>query len=243
MNNRNELLHNFKEMQIGLDESFTFHCTQCGKCCIHRDDILLTAKDVFRIARKFQVSPKELIEQYCETYIGRDSRLPVVRLKPSGRVQRCPLLKDRKCSVHDVKPYVCAMFPIGRGLSIQEGKTEHLSKTEIKYIFVNPGCGDDTEQHTVREWFNRFQIPLEDEFFVSWSKAMISLSKCLKSIEKNTTEKAMSAIYNALFAGLYLNYDMADDFDSQVQINLESSVQFLQSLSEFNKSVMTPEST
>ena len=106
MCDRNELMKCYENMKIGIDEPFKFHCTQCGKCCLHRDDILLNAKDLFQIARHFQLSPREVLEQYCETYIGHDSRLPIVRLKSRGSVKRCVFLKDRKCSIHEVKPTV-----------------------------------------------------------------------------------------------------------------------------------------
>ena len=35
------LLKSIQEQKIGLDESFQFNCTMCGKCCIDREDILL----------------------------------------------------------------------------------------------------------------------------------------------------------------------------------------------------------
>lgn len=35
MDNRlKEIVDNFDQMKIGLDEPFKFHCTMCGKCCI-----------------------------------------------------------------------------------------------------------------------------------------------------------------------------------------------------------------
>ena len=37
---------NLESMKIGLDEPFKFHCTMCGECCIHREDILLSPKDI-----------------------------------------------------------------------------------------------------------------------------------------------------------------------------------------------------
>ena len=115
MDNRlKEIVDNFDSLKIGLDEPFRFHCTMCGKCCINREDILLTPRDMYSMAKELQISPEELFKRYCETYIGHDSCIPIVRLKPRGSIKRCPLLKDRKCSVHKAKPGACAMFPIGR---------------------------------------------------------------------------------------------------------------------------------
>lgn len=49
MNSIKELKEQLGYEEIGLDDTFTFHCTQCGKCCIHREDILLSPKDLLRV--------------------------------------------------------------------------------------------------------------------------------------------------------------------------------------------------
>lgn len=56
MNSIKELKEQLGYEEIGLDDTFTFHCTQCGKCCIHREDILLSPKDLFNIAKKTMIS-------------------------------------------------------------------------------------------------------------------------------------------------------------------------------------------
>lgn len=52
MDNRlKEIVDNFDQMKIGLDEPFKFHCTMCGKCCIDREDILLTPRDIYNMSK------------------------------------------------------------------------------------------------------------------------------------------------------------------------------------------------
>ena len=132
------IVDNFETMKIGVDELFPFHCTMCGKCCINREDILLTPRDIYNMAKELGITTKELFETYCETYIGCDSRMPIVRLKPRGSIKRCPLMKDRKCSVHKAKPAVCALFPIGRCLILEKDTNpiEIISASQIQYIFT-----------------------------------------------------------------------------------------------------------
>lgn len=158
MNSIKELKEQLGYEEIGLDDIFVFHCTQCGKCCIHREDILLSPKDLFHIAKKLKITPEVALAQYCETYLGRNSHIPVVRLKPQGSVKRCPLLKNQKCLVHDVKPAVCAMFPIGRYLALPSDGIfpENPEELSVGYVFNDPECGDRSETHTVREWFHKF---------------------------------------------------------------------------------------
>ena len=230
MDNRlKEIVDNFEKMKIGADDPFKFHCTMCGKCCIHREDILLTPKDIYRMAKKLEVTPKELFERYCETYIGSDSRIPIVRLKPRGSVQHCPLLKDRKCSVHDAKPTVCAMFPIGRCVMMdaKAPSPENITEKDIQFIFTAPGCGDDSETHTVREWLDEFGIPVADEFFVKWQQTIIELGTLLRKAEKSFSEKTLELVWTAVFVALYMAYDTGREFLPQFEQNKEDILSLL----------------
>ena len=218
-----EIVDNFDSMKIGVDEPFRFHCTMCGKCCINREDILLTPRDMYCMAKELQITPKELFDQYCETYVGHDSRIPIVRLKPRGSIKRCPLLKDRKCSVHKAKPGVCAMFPIGRCVTVDQkaAKTVDAKIGEIQYIFTNPGCGDNAETHTVREWLSEFGIPVEDEFFKLWHQKIFQLGSIFRKGEKVCSDQTMELAWTATFVALYLEYDTSKDFLSQFEENSE----------------------
>lgn len=214
-----DIVDNFDKLQIGVDDPFKFHCTMCGKCCFHREDILINPKDIYNISKELGMTPQEMIEQYCETYIGRDSRMPIVRLKPRGSVQRCPLLKNHKCSVHKAKPVVCAMYPIGRCLKVGERDIKDITTDDILYIFQNPGCGDETETHTVREWLGSFGMSVEDEFFIEWQKVVTELCLIFRKVEKMLSPNTMMMVWQSAYVGLYLHYDMNMDFMPQFTEN------------------------
>lgn len=226
------IIDNYDKMHIGLDEPFKFHCTMCGKCCIEREDILLSPKDVFNMSKELNITPNELFEKYCEMYIGSDSRMPIVRLKPRGSIKRCPLLKDHKCSVHNAKPAVCAMFPIGRCLSYEKDKKleEHIVPNKVEYIIVDHSCGDDSEIHTVREWFDTFGIPIEDEYFIKWHQIIMELSTIFCKCEKKTSDYTMELAWKATFVGLYLKYDLKKEFMSQFENNAREIIELMHML-------------
>lgn len=217
-----EFIDNFNRTKIGVDETFKFHCTQCGKCCMYREDILLTPKDLFNIAKELNITIKDALTQYCEIYLGRDSRMPIVRLKPQGAAKRCPLLKDKKCSVHKSKPTVCALFPIGRVIAFENVKDIDIDiqPNEVNFIFTDPGCGDETETHTVREWLSYFNIPIEDEYFLKWNNIMAKLSMFLCVAEKRFLEKRFNQILDTVFGALYCLYDTDEEFLPQLERNV-----------------------
>lgn len=224
------IMDNLDSIQIGLEESFKFHCTQCGKCCIHREDILLNPKDLYNMSKELGISTEKFFEQYCEVYVGVDSRVPVVRLKPKGSVKRCPLLKNRKCTVHRAKPVVCAMFPIGRFLQLGDADgnmKEDITENDIQYIFTRPDCGDFTETYTVREWLDFFGIPIRDEFFIKWQKVILETSPAFREMEKKVSPHTMEMLWKASFASLYLHYDTRKEFLPQFEENSQDFLELL----------------
>lgn len=232
--NLKDLLYNYDQIKIDVDGSFKFHCTQCGKCCINRDDIILSSRDIFNISKELQMSPLEMIKNYCEVYIGSSSKMPLVRIKPVGKVMRCPFLKQLKCSIHKSKPSVCALFPLGRVIKYQKDmaiSSEAQPKTE--YIFTNPECGDDKETHTVREWLNNFSIPLEDEFFLQWSTLISELSQVFCELESLVDTAFMTVIWSATLVRLYLSYDLDEPFLPQFKKNVEKLYEIKNSLDDF----------
>lgn len=212
-----------EEMLIGPDEKFRFHCTQCGKCCINREDILLNPKDLYNIAATLSISQEEAVKQYCETYMGGTSRLPIVRLRPQGSIKRCPLLKDRKCMVHKAKPTVCAMYPLGRCLAISQDTMSRIETAELKpqFILNEVDCGDNAEEHTVREWLESFGIPVEDQYYIRWQRVAMLASKVIKGVEGSWTTHGLNMLLTLIYNVLYLGYDMDKEFEPQFEERAE----------------------
>lgn len=224
MDNRLKYIgEHLEEMLIGPDEKFRFHCTQCGKCCINREDILLNPKDLYNIAATLSISQEEAVERYCETYMGGTSRLPIVRLRPQGSIKRCPLLKDRKCMVHKAKPTVCAMYPLGRCLAISQDTMSRIETAELKpqFILNEVDCGDNAEEHTVREWLESFDIPVEDQYYIHWQRIAMLASKVIKGVEGSWTTHGLNMLLTLIYNVLYLGYDMDKEFEPQFEERAE----------------------
>lgn len=223
---------NLEKMKIGLDDSFKFNCTMCGKCCINRDDILLTPKDLFKLSVALDLKITDFILQYCEIYVGESSKIPIVRLKPVGPTKRCPLLKGNRCSVHSVKPVVCAMFPIGRCISLDNDKMRggDFGGKDIQYIFQNPDCGDKRKVHTVREWLKDFDLSTEDEFFIKWHQTVASLSQFIHEFESKLGVKTLDDLENVFLVVLYLDYQLTEDFYPQFTHNANTLIEKLEAL-------------
>lgn len=230
---REEICNNLDAYTVGLDDTFKFHCTRCGKCCIHREDIMLSPMDIFRIARELEISPSAFFIHYCTMIIGSDSRVPIVLLRPVGKDSRCPLLKNNKCAVHNVKPAVCAMFPVGRYIA-----TPLEENSEVKYLLQPIECGDYRETHTVREWLSGFDIALEDESFIRWHQTIAKLSEVLCSLERKWDAFTMMQVHFIVRITLYENYDTEKDFMPQFEHNSAAIFEILQNIPKLREVVL-----
>lgn len=167
-----------------------------------------------------------------QVYLGQNSRIPIVRLKPRGSIKRCPLLRDRKCSVHNAKPTVCALFPLGRSIKLDAKETDPdaIERARIQYI-INPiECGDRSEEHTVREWVESFGIPIHDNDFIAWQKALFTVRQKIVELEKMLPDKSMELVWSITYQALYLNYDIQEGFREQFQKNSDRLIDALEHL-------------
>lgn len=193
---------------ISEDDSFSFHCTCCGACCRHREDILLNAYDLWHIANYLKMSIPEVISSYCVMYLGNTSKLPIVKIEPVGKNRDCPFLCRNKCKINPVKPTVCALYPLGRVTNPSTG--------EIKYIVQSVDCGAKNEKHVVKDWLIQSGFTEEaNKCGKIWSKI---LSKAFEH-----TNSASAEDYIKLINMMYLDYKL----DSPILQQLEERLQII----------------
>lgn len=234
-----EGIEHLEDFILDLDSEFRFKCRRCGKCCIHQDTILFNARDIYNIARKKGMTMQQVIEAYTEVYIGRNSRLPVVHLLSNGPKGACPLLEDGRCSVHDCKPTVCALFPLGRVVTGEKfgEPIEDLDKIQVKYIINNFTCGSAKRVNTVRSWLDKFGIPEHDEYFLLWNKVCMSLTMAVEKLEEaKVSMPVLNMLWDAMFQMLFLQYDVEQEFMPQFQAAADK----LLSLSDALMKAQTP---
>ena len=236
-----EILQMAEKARIGVDDTFRFRCTACGKCCTNREDIMMNPLDVYRAAKHLEMEVTELLDKYCIVFVGRSSLLPIVSPKMKGRIKKCPFLENRKCSIHEAKPAVCELFPLGR---IGDGKADG----KVSYFLQPLDCGKKDEVHTVREWLSGSGLKESEEWFFEWQAAIAVLSKKMRSIfldpgedvlkDKDKAEKILligGEVEKALIATIYLNYDMDKEFLPQFKENLNEATNMLDMTESFIK--------
>lgn len=173
MSKENEELEKTVERTLGqkvkvMDENdtFGFHCVQCGQCCINRRDIILNPFDIYNGAKYLNISCQEFFEKYCYVDLGATSKIPMVLLDTANN-GFCPLLKldvkdggKFKCTIHPAKPGACSNHPIGVCFGINK---DNNTFTDITYIKTEqcPNSVSD-EQHVIKDWVKPYTDHLSE---------------------------------------------------------------------------------
>lgn len=203
----------FHKNELKPDDTFHFECEMCGRCCRNRDEpILITGADIYRIAKALGTTMMDVVSKKTVGYIGDTSHLPVLVLKE--RLDgSCSLLRKGRCMVHQDKPAVCALFPLGRFSDLRDGSFHY---------FVNPrSCQhgkSDGKEWTLQEWLDEFNICESEKLTSAWNRLIGGVTMVTFKMDK---EKIKGPLLDALLGALYLDYDTSVSYIEQVESHME----------------------
>ena len=96
---------NKSERIINGMTALRFECQPaCTRCCEQQGFVYLTEDDLTRIARFLGLDARE----FERRYVYRTRNLRRLRVP---RHQQCSFLREGGCSIHEVKPVQCRLFP------------------------------------------------------------------------------------------------------------------------------------
>lgn len=211
---------------VELDDEFAFHCNMCGLCCIGREDILLSAYDVYHISRHLKISQDEFIGLYCESYIGHPSNLPIVRLEPAGAHKVCRFLIGHKCAIHDSKPVICALYPLGRAVCPDTG--------EVKYVLQPDVCNQTEHKIKVSDFLAKASIKEDaNECYIVWNQMLKTVYTLVPRNAEPKDVELQNKVYTMLFRLLYTDYNNDEPFLVQLENRLHELEKLKNELSKF----------
>lgn len=103
------------------DISGIFECKMCGHCCEGRGGIVLSPKDLARLAAFLGESRELAASKYAEISNGK------LKIR-AGADGRCIFfIEGRGCAVHEAKPDICRAWPFFRG-NLQDPLSLEMAK-------------------------------------------------------------------------------------------------------------------
>ena len=197
--------------KMSPQDTFRFRCDSCGKCCRNRGAILLNPHDIVRMQKYLELSLKEILDIYCEAYIGESSRVPIVRLRHAAV---CVFLMHGKCLIQEAKPSVCVLYPLGR--------ITEVGKTDVKYFLQDVGCGKRDRENHVADWLRNLGEDHE-ECACIWYSLIGEASDFMRDLPKGA---GLQNLQEALFGLLYDGYDCDSPLAPQLRGRLDAFRRF-----------------
>lgn len=218
---------------ISKSSTFNFKCNECGECCRDTspdDKVLMSTVDIYRIAKHLGMEMTDVIEKYCDMVPGGESMLPLIVMRDHLDTS-CIFLRKGKCSIHDVKPIACSLYPLGR----MDIFNEDSDKYEFHYYLNEFSCAAGRDEEVrVQDWLDRFDIEAYDDAFRLYRRMG---SVCSRIMHQLKTDAERREMFGMTFFMMYAKYDMSQELLPQIAQNLA----FVQSINPdiaFDKSKM-----
>ena len=186
-------------------------CRGCFQCCTGMgNSVILDPCDIYRLQAGLGKELPQLLEEGAvELNVTGGVILP--NLKMAGREERCAFLdRDGRCSIHESRPGLCRLFPLGRFYEngdfkyfLQTGQCRESGRTKIK----------------VAKWNDIQDQGRYHDFICKWHYLLKGLEEEIAGAEEMEKAKRLNMRLLQLF---YMTpYETERDFYEQFQERME----------------------
>lgn len=193
----------------------TGNCAGCRQVCCKgmEASIVLDPYDVYRLTQKTGKSFNELINDKIEINIVDGIMLPNMRMDPDTNA--CGfLLSDNRCAIHDARPGVCRMFPLGRYWE---------DDTHFKYILQKGQCNkDNLFKIKVKKWIDMREGEPYREFIILWHVYLKQIKSAALNLDEQQLRILCMYTLKTFFVTPYMSSD-ADGFFREVRERIQKA--------------------
>lgn len=203
----------------GLNDMVRAACSDCAGCSACCEDmgqsVILDPLDIYRLTKHFSCGFEQLMNDYIELHIEDGMMMP--HLKMSGAGNACVFLNEKKrCSIHEDRPGICRLFPLGR---IYEGET-------LSYFLQSEGCVKENRSKVkVSKWLDTPDLKKNQKYLTDWHAFRKKMQEILPDMEDENQKKTIMMF---LLNTFYIQpYDREEDFYPQFYGRLEKIMQVI----------------
>lgn len=191
-------------------------CKGCSDCCQGMGDtVILDPLDVHRLCAGLKKLPEELLGSVLELGITDGNILPHLAMK--GTEERCVFLNtEGRCSIHDIRPGFCRLFPLGR----------YYTEDGFKYILQIHECKKKNRSKIkVKKWLDTPNLKQYEKFVLDWHNFLLDVQEVFYETEDETLIKNLNMYVLSRF--YYTPYKEDEDFYPQFYVRLEEAKKLL----------------
>lgn len=191
-------------------------CRGCSDCCKGMgSSIVLDPYDIHMIKTGLNVGLEQLIsEGKLELNVIEGVVLPNINMasKTAGSNEACGFLNDEgRCSIHQHRPGICRLFPLGR--LYEDGS--------FKYFLQIHECSNQSRTKVkVKSWLDTPDIEKYQKFISDWHYFLKDVSAALAEMNDTATVQKINMYLLNMF---YIKpYDAEENFYTQFYDRLEN---------------------
>lgn len=134
-------------------------CQGCSKCCHGMgNSIVLDPWDVKKLCQGLNTDFESLLKTTLELNLIDDLILPNIKMQEN--TDGCIFLNDEgRCSIHDIRPGFCRMFPLGR--LYENGTFSYINQ-------INECDYKDKTKIKIKKWLEIPNLSEYEEFVQNW---------------------------------------------------------------------------
>ena len=177
--------------------------------------MILDPLDVHRLCAGLKKSPEELLGSVVELGITDGNILPHLAMR--GEQERCVFLNtEGRCSIHDIRPGFCRLFPLGR----------YYTEDGFKYILQIHECKKKNRSKIkVKKWLDTPDLKQYEKFVLDWHNFLLDVQEVFYETEDETLVKNLNMYVLSRF--YYTPYKEEEDFYPQFYVRLEEAKKLL----------------
>lgn len=151
-------------------------CTGCSACCRGMGgSIILDPMDLWRLYRGIHRDFTALMDGYIELGIVDGMILPNIKMDESR--DACPFLnEEERCSVHDFRPGICRLFPLGRW---------YEESGSFRYFLQIHECRKkDRGKVKIKKWLGIPDLKSYESYILVWHDFLIRCENAAETLEE-----------------------------------------------------------
>lgn len=159
-------------------------CVGCSACC--RDmgqSILLDPYDVYLLTGNLGQTFEQLLGGAIELHMEQGLILPNLRMIPENL--SCSFLNEEgRCSIHEFRPGICRLFPLGR----------NYEPDRLQYFLLADACpAKNKSKMKIDKWIGHADVRQYEKYLVIWHNLTKKLRGELEANLKNAdNEEALA---------------------------------------------------
>lgn len=188
-------------------------CKGCSDCCKGMgNSITLDPYDIWLLTKGLNKSFDELLESYITLSVCDYLILPNIKLLDNGE-GACPFLNDLgRCSIHDIRPGFCRLFPLGR--LYENSKFEYINQVKACKAPVRTKV-------KINNWIGIENIAAYEKYILVWHDFLQRIrSEIIKTKDEGLVRNAAIVIINYFYKKQYSEDFYKDFYEVYNKINL-----------------------